>query len=279
VVAATYLFVPAYETRKVRRALESGSDAVILDLEDGVPETRKDAARQAVAAVPGMQPVPEIWVRINADAALFAADLEGIDWTTVTGAVLPKAESAEAVERAEAAGAREIVLLIESVAGLDALPALAGASARVRRCAFGTIDFAIDVGLPATIDVDDSELIAHVRAQVVLASRAAGLLPPIDGICARLDDDDGLRAACWRAQRLGYGAKLLIHPRQIGIAADVFRPSAQDLLRARAILDAYEQVLREGRGAVALDGVMVDRPIAERARALIARWGDESRTS
>src|SRR5207247_3203534 len=126
-----------------------------------------------------------------------------------------------AVAALERAGARQILLLIESAAGLEAFSMLARVSQRVARAAIGTWDLALDLGLVGVDDPDDSELIWQIRGDLVVRSRALGLQPPLDGIYAAVDDDDGLAAVCMRSFRLGYGGKLLIHPRQIPIARSV----------------------------------------------------------
>jgi citrate lyase subunit beta/citryl-CoA lyase len=267
----TYLFVPAPEERKVRKALESGAGAVILDLEDAVPEREKQAARIALAPLlaqmtPGG---PEVWIRVNGADSHFAADVAAIDWARVTGAVLPKAEDPAQVVALARAGARQVLLLVESARGLHNLEALVSASNRVHRLGIGTWDLALDLGLIAVDDPDESELIWRLRGDVVVESRRLGLPPPVDGVFAGLSDDQALRDACLRAFRLGYGAKLLIHPKQLGVAHDVFRLDADRLALARELVDAYDDAARAGQGAIAVRGQMVDRVMAERARATL----------
>jgi citrate lyase subunit beta/citryl-CoA lyase len=272
VTAASFLFVPAHEPRKVQKAMAAGSDAVILDLEDAVPDSRKAAARAAVAALRPPANGPELWVRVNSDTRHFGADLDTVHWGAVAGALLPKAERPDVVRQLEAAGARRIILIMESAAGMAALCELASASSRVERCALGTLDLSLDLGLLAVDDVDESELIWHVRAGLVLDSRAAGLQTPIDGVRVRLDDEAGLRRTCERVHQLGYSGKLLIHPKQIAVANSVFKPNQDDLDLAREIVEAYAVAEREGRGAIQVRGNMVDRPVVERARSRLERW-------
>jgi citrate lyase beta subunit len=276
--AVTFLFVPAHDERKVRAALLTDSDAVILDLEDSVPDGSKAAARDSVRELTtrGSLPTP-IWVRVNAGGALFHDDVEGVDWSKVAGAVLPKAESPSSVVALEDAGARRILLLIESAAGIASLPSLAHASTCVAQVAIGTWDLALDLGLFAVDDPDESELMWQVRGQLVLQSRVLGLIPPLDGVFTRLDDEQGLRRACDRAFRLGFGGKLVIHPKQLAIARSVFQPDAKTLQLARETIAAYERATVAGRGAIRVDGRMVDRPMVERARALTARWAGVAR--
>lgn len=257
--------------------MAAGSDAVILDLEDAVPDSQKQAARAAVAAITQGSNGPEQWVRVNSDARYFDGDLQTLNWETLTGALLPKAENPDAVRRLETAGAKRIILIIESAAGMHALSDLVRASSRVERCALGTLDLSLDLGLHAVDDVDDSELIWHIRTKLVLDSRAAGLQAPIDGVFVRLDDEPGLRRICERVHRLGYSGKLLIHPKQIVVANSVFKPNEAEIDLAREIIEAYEAAEREGRGAIQVRGKMVDRPVVERAKSRLERWGLEGR--
>lgn len=275
-MTVTYLFVPAHEGRKVEKALSSQSDAVILDLEDGVPDAEKGAARAAVARIlDGRQAWtrPETWIRVNDSAGpQFAEDLTAIDWDRATGAVVPEAEDPDAVERLASAGARRLVLLIESVRGFDMLVSLVGATPRVsKRLAIGTWDLACDLGLFAVDDPDDSELMWQLRGRLVVESRRLGLNAPIDGIYARLDDAEGLRRVCQRAARMGFTAKLLIHPAQIAPARAVFAQDEDALQFAREVIAAYEQALGEGRGVVRVRARAVDRPMVAKARAVLAR--------
>ncbi len=275
----TYLFVPAHEPKKVDKAMVAGSQAVILDLEDSVPSQEKGTAREGVRRLLNMESVPagvEVWVRVNGGGSpYFEDDVRAVDWARVAGAVLPKAEEAASVQVLERAGARRLILLIESVLGLSKLSTLAASSTGVERVAPGTWDLALDLGLLAEDDPDGSELIWQIRGQIVLESRRLGLKPPIDGIYARFDDEGGLRTVCKRALRMGYGGKLLIHPRQIPVAKAVFSPDAEALQFAREVVRAHEEAVRHGRGAVQVRGRVIDRPMVERARALLERWQGE----
>lgn len=274
ITAVTYLFVPAHEEHKVRKALASAADAVILDLEDAVPPGMKDAAREAAARTALTERpagAPQLWVRVNgAETAHFARDLEALDWARVDGVVLPKAEQPLAVETLSFAGAFRQMFLVETVAGLSQLTSLAAAARTAPRLALGTWDLARDLNLSGVDDPDDSELIWHVRCELALQSRRLTLDPPIDGIFGRIGDVDGFEAVCERVRRLGFGGKLLIHPEQIAVAARVFGPDADQLREAREIVAAYEEAAREGRGAVRHRGMLIDRVHVERARNLLA---------
>jgi citrate lyase subunit beta/citryl-CoA lyase len=268
----TYLFVPAHDGAKVTRALASEADAVILDLEDGVPADHKAAARALIRERVKDAPAanrPRIWIRVNASGRELAADLPAIDWASVEGAIVPKAERPDVLREVRAAGAKQLIPLVETVAGFSALPQLAGEDG-VARFAIGTLDLACDLSLPVE-DPDDAELIWQLRGTLAIDSRRLGLAPPIDGVYTRLDDDAGLRAVSERARRLGYTGKLLLHPRQIVIVRTAFTPRPAELQWAQEIVDAFERALVNGRGAIQVRGRMVDEPVVARARALLAR--------
>ncbi len=279
-VAVTYLFAPAHDERKGVKALASSADAVIFDLEDAVPDARKEEARsvlnrrlQESRAHAG----PQRWVRVNDSRTRhFQEDIRSVEWRHAHGAVLPKAEDPDAVA-ALGGQVSHLLLLVESVAGMAALDRMVGASSRVERVAVGTWDLSLDLGLFSVEDPDDSELMWHVRTQLVLESRRLQLLPPIDGIFANLGDPQGLRNVCGRVARLGYGGKLLIHPDQIAPVQAAFDAAPTALRQARQIVTAYEEAEREGRGAVRVGDRLVDRPMVERARAILKRSQRERR--
>jgi citrate lyase subunit beta/citryl-CoA lyase len=275
----TFLFVPAHDARKVTKALASAADAVILDLEDAVPEQMKQGAResaaQTVSSVSG--PGPKIWVRVNgSQSSHHHADVRAIDWRAAAGLVVPKAEDPASLRALSSRGLSGLLLTIESVAGLSCADDLVAASPVTPRLTLGTWDLAHDLGLIVD-DPDQSELIWHIRSQVVITSRKLRLLPPVDGVYGRIDDAQGFEAMADRAFRLGYGGKLLIHPAQIPIASRVFGASEAQLDDARELIAAYDEAQRAGTGAIRHRGQMVDRVHVEKARALLARWSPAHR--
>lgn len=279
-MAISYLFVPAHDDRKVRKALASQANAVILDLEDAVPDSAKEQARAAVnRTLRDSHPsaVRQLWVRMNdSTTAHFEPDLHQTEWRGAYGAVLPKAEDPAAVAALADAGVGHILLLVESAAGLAALGDLARASERVERLAIGTWDLALDLGLLSVGDPDDSELIWHIRSELVIASRRLRLDAPIDGIYSRITDLQGLTGVCERARHLGYGGKLIVHPDQIEAVHAVFGAAPPSVLRAQELITEYEQAERTGRGAIRVGDQLVDRPMAKRAQAVLARWRESA---
>jgi citrate lyase subunit beta / citryl-CoA lyase len=269
----SYLFVPADRPERFAKALASGADAVIIDLEDAVAPAAKREARDALArwlpTIDGRNGAL-LLVRINPPGSEgFDADLallRAAPPQTISAGMLPKAERAAVLEHAHhASGGLPLLPLIESAEGFDHLRELAKAQG-VQRLAFGSIDFQLDMG------IDESEAgheLLFFRSQLVLASRLAGLLPPIDGVTTAIDDVERITHDARAARRLGFGAKLCIHPRQVAAVQTAFTPSAAELDWAHRVLDAVQ---RAGGAAVAVDGKMVDRPVKLRARAVL---GDE----
>ena len=263
--ARSYLFVPADRPERYAKALASGADAVIVDLEDAVAAAAKDSARSALAAWLDAGG-GGIAVRINdAASASFDADLAVAGRAGVVAVVVPKAERAEALARVRAAAPHAaLVPLIETAAGIDHVREIAGAPG-VERLAFGAIDLQLDLGIEESDGGD--ELLAF-RSALVLASRRAGLDAPVDGVNTAIDDAAAIEADTRRARRLGFGAKLCIHPRQLAAVHAAFAPSAAELAWAERVVAAAGD-----GGAVAVDGRMVDRPVLLRAQALLARRG------
>jgi citrate lyase subunit beta/citryl-CoA lyase len=268
--ARTFLFVPGNRPERFEKALRSGADAVVLDLEDAVPSADKTAARNAiVAAWPALcaMNVPLV-VRINPlDSEAGAPDLAWLATLQQPPAavMLPKADGAEAVERLHrASGCVPVLPLIESVAGHDALDAIAGAAGCLR-LVLGHIDFMADSGLQC--DDDDSE-IAPLRFAIAMATRRHRLAPAVDGVTVQTGDVQRLQRDTRRALRFGFGAKLCIHPAQVAGVHEAFAPSADELAWARRVVEADAAA---GGAAVQLDGRMVDLPVVLQARRTLAR--------
>jgi citrate lyase subunit beta/citryl-CoA lyase len=262
----SYLFVPGHRPERFDKALAAGADAVILDLEDAVPAAEKEAAREAVTRwlhAREAGPAPQILVRVNAAGTpQHEADVSACR-QGVHGIVLPKSEQvADLARLAQALPGVVLLPLIESANGFAAALDLARAP-NVQRLVFGSIDFQHDLG----IDGDGEELL-YFRSQLVLHSRLAGLAAPVDGVSTVLDDAPRIHAEALRAHRLGFGAKLCIHPKQIAPVHDAFAPTAAQLDWAKRVLAAADAA---GGAAVALDGAMVDRPVILRAQALLAQ--------
>lgn len=258
----SYLFVPGSRPERFDRALASGADAVIVDLEDAVEPAAKEAAREAIAGwVSRCRPV---LVRINARATpWFEQDAKLGALDGVAGIVLPKAECAEDVTAAIAIARRRVPVypLIESAQGMWNAMAIARAPF-VRRLMFGTLDFIAEMGMP-----DDGEPLNHYRNQLALISRVAGIEAPVDGVTPDIHDPARIERDALNGKRLGFGAKLCIHTKQIEAVHRCYRPSEQELAWAARVADAASKA---EAGAITVDGKMVDRPVMLRAQRILA---------
>jgi citrate lyase subunit beta/citryl-CoA lyase len=279
-LARSFLFAPGTRDDLLRKALESDADAVIFDLEDSVPAAEKARARRRVEAVLEGRPAgPPIWVRINAhEGGSWRDDVEAVVRPGVRGLRLPKVRSAGVVgEIADAVAVAEqgngvppgtllLAATVETAEGVLAAPEIAR-RARVRHLVFGAADFAADVGA----EPDDEELeTLFARSQLVIASRAAGIDPPVAGAFTRLDDLPGLERSTRRHARLGFFGRSCIHPRQVAIVNEIFTPRPAQVARAQEIVEAHAQAALAGAGGVALaDGDFVDAAAVRRAEALL----------
>ena len=262
VIARSYLFVPGDRPDRFAKAAATGAHEIILDLEDAVAPSAKPAARDHVAQ----------WfagggaglVRINGLDTPFASDdLAMLTRCPSASVMVPKANAGALDEVARALPDRPLIALIETVEGLLAIHAVA-ASAGVTRLAFGNLDFSADARIP-----DAAEALDPARFDIVIASRAAGLAAPIDGVTTEIADEARLAADIARAVRLGFGGKLCIHPRQVGPVAEGFAPRPDEVRWAHRVVAAVE----EGAGVVQVDGKMVDAPVILRARAILEASG------
>lgn len=260
----SYLFVPGNRPERFSNALASGADSVIIDLEDAVPPDNKAAARETVRhwlSAHSDSADRQLMLRINAfDTPWFTDDLALCRLPGVAAVMLAKTESPAQLDAFS--DTPPVIALIESALGFEHLRAIADVS-NVQRLAFGALDFQLDMGMRATFD----DLI-YFRSQLALVSRLAGLLAPIDSPSTALDNDDEVALEAQRASRLGFGAKLCIHPRQVLVVNHSFTPTNEELDWAQRVLAAVSQ---SDGAAVALDGRMIDKPVASRARAILNR--------
>jgi citrate lyase subunit beta/citryl-CoA lyase len=272
-LARSFLFVPANRPDRFAKALASGADAVIIDLEDAVAADDKAAARGQLAAAFGGFAGPErgrLLVRINASGTpWFEDDLELLrlfGQQGLAGVMVPKAETISDLQCVAEAVGPDCGLLpqVESVLGLDGVNVLA-TGAQVRRLAFGNLDFQADAGLAC--DADEAELMP-VRLALLLASRRAALSAPVDGVTPGTQDSAQLRADVARSRRGGFGGKLCIHPAQVALVNAAFAPDAAELAWAQRVMAAFAA---SGGGVFRLDGRMVDAPVVRLAQHTLAR--------
>lgn len=280
-VLRSMLYAPANHPRHAAGALAGAADAAILDLEDAVAEDQKAAARQALPELLERRPEggPAVFVRVNGLRTPHAhQDLLAVVLPQVRGVLVPKVESAAEVavadwilgqlesERGRDSGTVELVPLVETAAGLGHLHEICAASPRVRRVSFGAADFALDTGMDLGAG---GEGVLAAKLQVLVASRAAGLDPPVDVVYPDFRDPDGFLREAEQARRLGFMGKTCIHPSQVELANRVFTPTEDEVSQAERTLRAFDDALAKGSASVQLDGRMIDYPIAERARRLV----------
>ncbi len=284
------LFVPADSPRKIEKGLGSGADAIILDLEDSVAASAKEAARGIVrgviADIAGRKAdvLPRIYVRVNAlDTGLTAGDLKALEGLKVDGIMLPKSEGAASVRRlsamigaiepAEHRGETRItVVATESAKALFGLGSYESAGPRLEGLSWGAEDLRTDIGARDNRGADGrhTEPFRLARSLCLFGAVAAGV-QPIDSVFPNFRDEAGLRLECDEALRDGFTGKLAIHPAQVPIINEMFTPSPEELARAQAIVDAFARA--GDAGVIGLDGEMLDRPHLVHAQRLLARAG------
>lgn len=272
-IPRSWLYVPADDAGRLAKAAGRGADALIIDLEDGVAPSAKDAARKNLASF--MDSAPEgvaIWVRVTSDPDGLARDLSVALHPRLNGIVLAKAESVEQLEfvaeklQALPGEARGLMPLIETGRAVFSVADLASV-AGVTQLQVGEADLRADLGV--TFGEDESELLL-VRQRVIIVAAALGLLPPVAPVSVEFRDLAAFRTSTERLARMGFVGRACIHPAQIDISHEVFTPSAEELTAAKSLIQAAEAAAREGRGAFTDDdGRMVDEAVVRHARRVL----------
>jgi len=266
--ARTYLFVPGNRPERFDKALASGADAIVLDLEDAVAAEAKSAAREAIADWCSRAQDAErerIVVRINdAASTWFADDLRALHAAGLHRVMMPKAESPQQLGEVRGAlqGA-QVLALIESAQGVANVDAIA-ADPCVIRLVFGTLDYALDLDLNIS---EQSDGLSFAASRLAIASRLAGLDSPVAGVTPQIDDEARLLADHAWARRHGLSSKLCIHPKQVTPIHAALAPSLQAIEWARRVLAAEAA----SPGAAKLGGRMIDRPVVLQARRTLQR--------
>ena len=268
---SNFLFVPGTRPERFAKALDSGAGGVIIDLEDAVAPEDKETARSAIrSAWPSFtdDQKKRLVIRSNAPGSQFyAADLILAQELNVACLLIPKSESADQINgAAQVLANTALIPMIETAIGLDHLREIAHAN-QVIRLALGNLDLQVDLGM--VCDAQETEL-QTARYQIVLASRVAQIAPPVDGVTPSTDDVMRIQEDAQRAKRLGFGGKLCIHPKQVGIVKAAFLPSQEEIAWAHRVIEADKA---SKGGAVKLDGRMIDRPVVLQAQRTIALAG------
>ncbi len=278
----SHLYAPGSNERILAKVLDAGADAVILDLEDGVAASAKNAARDNVAALIAERSgdaACELHVRVNRHGDGWSrTDLEAVVQPGLSSLRLPKSESASAIAEVAAliseleaaagmtVGTVRLGALVESALGAVRIPELVSAP-RVAQLSFGSVDFLADLGARGG---GHGLATATTRGIMVLHSRAAGIAAPVDNVHTRLDDLDELRAECVRGRDLGFFGKGAIHPKQLDVIHEVFAPTAEELEWAHRVNDAFLAAEAEGIASITVDGEFVDPAVVARATGLLA---------
>jgi citrate lyase subunit beta/citryl-CoA lyase len=275
----SWMFIPGNQPRRLAKAGELAADVLIYDLEDAVPLAEKEQARQLVRQALRENKSRVQYVRVNDPSTpFFPGDINGAVSPETAGIVLPKAAGKEQILAAcgqlalvEAqhnlpTGVTEIVPLIESAAGLYRAYEIATASSRVKRLAFGSVDFTLDIGAQLTTEGKE---ILYARSQLVVISRAAEIEPPIDAVFVQVKDGEGLKRDALLARQLGFQGKLAIHPDQLPVIHQAFSPTAEEIAEAQAIAAAFDEAVASGSAAIQVNGKLVDYPVAVRAKRVL----------
>ena len=284
------LFVPADGGAKLDKAMASGADAVILDLEDSITPERKAQARAAalefLKAAQTKKPRPRLLVRINGlDTGMTDADLEAVVAGRPDAIVFPKAEGGASVVHLDAkltareaiaglpeGGIKILAQAVESAAGLFLAGTFRDASARLIGMTWGPEDLSAELGAEATRDAAGQLTEpSRLARNMCLFGAAAAKLPAIETVYVDFRNSEGLRRDTQDARRDGFAGRLAIHPAQVAVINEVFTPSPEQIAQAKTVVAAF--AARPGAGAVGIDGKMYDRPHLLRAQALLARIG------
>jgi citrate lyase subunit beta/citryl-CoA lyase len=282
-----FLFTPGNMPRRIEKAFTLDADVVIVDLEDSVAISEKEATRKPVAEVLARPRKGRGYVRVNAPSSPFCyADLVATIHKGVDGVLLPKVESAADLhaidwliaalerERGVAEGSIDLMPQIETAAGVQRVDRILQARSlrpyagpwRVKRVAFGAADYAHELGLSPTLDEPE---LADARARVVLASRAAGLENPVDSPWFHFKETEAFQRALERSRRGGFQGRLCVHPDQLAPVNRAYLPSDDEIARAERIVAAFKDAEARGAAAIQVDGQMIDYPVVYRAQAMI----------
>jgi citrate lyase subunit beta/citryl-CoA lyase len=269
--SSNFLFVPGTRPERFIKALDSGANGVVLDLEDAVAEEDKETARNAIrTAWPSfsVEQKKRLVIRTNAPGTQFySADLILAQELNVGCLLIPKSESADQINGAALVLPNTAIIpMIETAIGLDCLREISNAN-QVLRLALGNLDLQADLGMMC--DPQETEL-QTARYQIVLASRLAQIAPPVDGVTPSTDDLPRITDDAERAKRMGFGAKLCIHPKQVAIVKAAFMPTEEEIQWAQRVIEADHA---SKGGAVKLDGRMIDRPVVLLAQRTLALAG------
>ncbi|MDJ0107922.1 CoA ester lyase [Rhodococcus erythropolis] len=260
--SASWLFVPGHRPEQFAKGIAAAPQMLVLDLEDGVPVSEKAQARQAITE----------WlthggvgcVRVNAASSPeFSRDLEVLRRLSgLRCVILSKSEDVAAIDEAAEEIDRPVIPLIETALGVANVRSLA-AAAGAARLALGAVDLTLDLGI-----ANDDENLAHARYELVLASRVAGLAAPLDSVPMNFGDPDAIYTMSHLSRQRGFGGRMCIHPSQVSPINRAYLPDEAELKWARGVIENASE-----DGPSQMEGSMIDLPVLERARRILAARG------
>jgi len=277
----TRLYIPGNRPSMIQNAVIYGADSLIFDLEDSIPLAEKDAARLLVRnAIQHLDfGRSEVTVRINGVTTdFFEQDLEAIVPTKPDGLLLPKAETHEDIllvhekitqlekKHHLPVGKIKIMPIIETALGVVNVEKIVAAP-RIAAVGLGGEDLTADIGATRTTEGKELE---YISSKIIVAC-AAYQVQAIDTVYADINDKEGLYQATKKAISMGFQGKSVIHPSQIEVVHQAFKPSEEEVEKAKRILKAYRKSLKKGSGAISLDGRMIDLPVVTRAERILKR--------
>ncbi|MBR4502336.1 MAG: CoA ester lyase [Clostridia bacterium] len=283
----SFMFLPAHNTKFLDKALVSGADAIILDLEDGVPPDKRKEARENIVSYAKQGLLDRrrnIFIRINPiDTYDFISDIEELTLGCVDGFMPSKVDTAKDIEfldglldfqerkKGYPSGKYKLAPLIETTKALENISGIASASSRLAALCLGGEDYLNDLGSVFTYQ---ESALAYPRALMVNAARANGLLP-IDTPYLDIKDTEGFREHCLAAYKNGFAGGLILSPRQIDAANEAFTPDEEKAALSRRVIEAVRYASEEGISGVAmLDGTMVGPPMRKRAETVLKQIGE-----
>jgi len=278
----SFLFAPGNHPRRVEKSFTTGCDAVILDLEDAVAIAEKPATRATVVAALKLPRSCRGYIRVNSiDTEFCFDDIEAVVGPWLDGIMLPKVERAADLQAVDwmmtslerrhgiVPGTIDLIPIIETAAGHGAAREIAASGGRLKRLSFGGGDYTRDLNLQWTFTEEE---IAAVRSEVVLASRLAGIDPPIDTVFIHIKEHEHFARSARKGREFGFQGKLCIHPDQIGPTNDAYTPTDEEAAWARKIISSFNAAEAEGLASIQVDGYFVDYPIVEKAQRIVTLY-------
>ncbi|MFE2336724.1 HpcH/HpaI aldolase/citrate lyase family protein [Streptomyces coelicoflavus] len=267
----SYLYVPGHQPRRIERAYSSDADAVVLDLEDGVPDSKKKYAREVVSSVVAGTVAKPTFVRVNAvSTGLCTDDVLAVAGPALLGLRLPKVSGLGDLSYVtgllgELGHPAHLHLLVESAAALEVVYPLATGSAAITMLGLGESDLRVSLGCAL-----DGRTMDAARIRLVMASRAAGLPSPCQSVYAEVRDPDGLRSSCLHGRQLGFLGRMAIHPDQLPIIHQVYRPTPDEIAEAVDICEAADRAGEQDTSVIVSDRQrLVAPPIVANARRVL----------